>query len=420
MVALTGELGEPPAASSTCGRSTTCAASPIDGAALVARRADDVHGHPALGAVSRARPGARRRGRDDRGGPDPEPRHARRQHRECLARRRHAAGPARGGCRRSCSGRGGASGRSRPARLLDRPTGGPRSRPTSCCCASGSRSPTGREMRFRKVGTRRAQSISKVVLAVAGGRDAGAVAPRGAWRDVRVALGSVAATPIRARATEAVLEGRAADPGDGRPGGGDPGRRADADRRRPLDRRVPPARGRSRAPPDRPRGRRLVTGPGADPTTLAALFEGRRGSSRGWGWPAVRLDDAELLRERPRHRPRDAGRRADRADRRPPAARGAARDGVGDELSGAGVRPGSRHARRTSRAELERLNDAYEATLRVPLLRLRRGPVSRGAAPRVRRRARRGPRRRDASSARRRRRHRHGPACEAVRGGPTA
>jgi CO/xanthine dehydrogenase FAD-binding subunit len=29
----------------------------------------------------------------------------------------------------------------------------------------------------------------------------------GGWSDVRVALGSVAATPIRARATEAVLEG---------------------------------------------------------------------------------------------------------------------------------------------------------------------------------------------------------------------
>jgi xanthine dehydrogenase small subunit len=57
-----------------------------------------------------------------------------------------------------------------------------------------------REMRFRKVGTRRAQSISKVVLAVGW---------RGAerWTDVRVALGSVAATPIRAVATEAVLEG---------------------------------------------------------------------------------------------------------------------------------------------------------------------------------------------------------------------
>jgi len=62
--------------------------------------------------------------------------------------------------------------------------------------------PPGRELRFRKVGTRRAQAISKVVLALAW-RDLGAPG----WSDVRVALGSVAATPIRARATEAVLEG---------------------------------------------------------------------------------------------------------------------------------------------------------------------------------------------------------------------
>jgi CO/xanthine dehydrogenase FAD-binding subunit len=62
----------------------------------------------------------------------------------------------------------------------------------------------GREVRFRKVGTRRAQAISKVVLALAWRDDAG-----GAWRDVRVALGSVADRPIRARATEAVLEGSA-------------------------------------------------------------------------------------------------------------------------------------------------------------------------------------------------------------------
>ena len=60
----------------------------------------------------------------------------------------------------------------------------------------------GREVRFRKIGTRRAQAISKVVMALAwrGGAD-------DAWRDVRLALGSVAATTIRAPATEAVLEG---------------------------------------------------------------------------------------------------------------------------------------------------------------------------------------------------------------------
>jgi xanthine dehydrogenase small subunit len=60
----------------------------------------------------------------------------------------------------------------------------------------------GRELRFRKVGTRRAQAISKVMLALAW-RDVGAQG----WVDVRVALGSVAAIPIRAAATERVLEG---------------------------------------------------------------------------------------------------------------------------------------------------------------------------------------------------------------------
>jgi CO/xanthine dehydrogenase FAD-binding subunit len=61
----------------------------------------------------------------------------------------------------------------------------------------------GRQVSFRKVGTRRAQAISKVVMAVSWRPDAGV------WRDVRVALGSVAATPIRATETERVLEGAA-------------------------------------------------------------------------------------------------------------------------------------------------------------------------------------------------------------------
>ena len=62
-----------------------------------------------------------------------------------------------------------------------------------------------REIRFRKVGTRRAQSISKVVLAAAWRGD-------GTWRDVRVALGSVAATPIRAAGTEQALDGHQPTP----------------------------------------------------------------------------------------------------------------------------------------------------------------------------------------------------------------
>jgi len=61
-----------------------------------------------------------------------------------------------------------------------------------------------RRTRFRKVGTRRAQAISKVVMALSYREDGGV------WRDVRLALGSVAPTPIRVPETESVLEGAAA------------------------------------------------------------------------------------------------------------------------------------------------------------------------------------------------------------------
>jgi CO/xanthine dehydrogenase FAD-binding subunit len=60
---------------------------------------------------------------------------------------------------------------------------------------------TGRDQRFRKVGTRRAQAISKVVVAAAWRGNA-------TWEDVRIAIGSVAATPIRVAEAEAALEGR--------------------------------------------------------------------------------------------------------------------------------------------------------------------------------------------------------------------
>lgn len=64
---------------------------------------------------------------------------------------------------------------------------------------------------YRKVGTRKAQAISKVCFA-----GAAELGPRGQARSVRIALGSIAATPVRARATEALLTGRSiscADPG---------------------------------------------------------------------------------------------------------------------------------------------------------------------------------------------------------------
>jgi CO/xanthine dehydrogenase FAD-binding subunit len=61
----------------------------------------------------------------------------------------------------------------------------------------------GRHVRFRKIGTRRAQAISKVVMALAW-----TAARDGTWTDVRLALGSVAPTTVRAGDAEAALEGR--------------------------------------------------------------------------------------------------------------------------------------------------------------------------------------------------------------------
>ena len=55
---------------------------------------------------------------------------------------------------------------------------------------------------YRKVGTRRAQAISKVCMAVACDSTA-----EGLVNDVRIALGSVAPTVVRARAAEAALRG---------------------------------------------------------------------------------------------------------------------------------------------------------------------------------------------------------------------
>lgn len=59
---------------------------------------------------------------------------------------------------------------------------------------------------YRKVGTRRAQAISKICFAAAARIENGVV------DDVRIALGSVAPTVIRAGRTEATLRGRRIDP----------------------------------------------------------------------------------------------------------------------------------------------------------------------------------------------------------------
>jgi CO/xanthine dehydrogenase FAD-binding subunit len=69
-----------------------------------------------------------------------------------------------------------------------------------------------RQVRFRKVGTRRAQAISKVVMSLAWRASGEGSGGASAWHDVRLALGSVAATPVRAPKAEAILEGSAPTP----------------------------------------------------------------------------------------------------------------------------------------------------------------------------------------------------------------
>lgn len=66
--------------------------------------------------------------------------------------------------------------------------------------------PGGRDY-YRKVGTRRAQAIAKVCFAGAIRMEGGAI------RNVRIALGSVAPTVVRAFATEESLRGQVLDPG---------------------------------------------------------------------------------------------------------------------------------------------------------------------------------------------------------------
>jgi CO/xanthine dehydrogenase FAD-binding subunit len=59
---------------------------------------------------------------------------------------------------------------------------------------------------YRKVGTRRAQAISKVCFAGAASMDSGRI------REARIALGSVAPTVFRAVETERILQGESFSP----------------------------------------------------------------------------------------------------------------------------------------------------------------------------------------------------------------
>jgi CO/xanthine dehydrogenase FAD-binding subunit len=68
------------------------------------------------------------------------------------------------------------------------------------------RPPAGSVQAFRKVGTREAQAISKVVVAMLGRVEAGRIA------ELRLAAGSVAPTPIRLSAAEDAVRGKAPGP----------------------------------------------------------------------------------------------------------------------------------------------------------------------------------------------------------------
>jgi CO/xanthine dehydrogenase FAD-binding subunit len=69
------------------------------------------------------------------------------------------------------------------------------------------RARTGWQQYYRKVGTRKAQAISKICLAGAAQMEGGRI------RDVRLALGSVAPTPLRCFKTEEILRGQQLDVG---------------------------------------------------------------------------------------------------------------------------------------------------------------------------------------------------------------
>ena len=133
------------------------------------------------------------RGGRDRRHRDAEPRHARRQHRQRVARRRHAAGAA-GLRRRARAGLGRAASRRVavrrfPYRLQADGSGARRAVAVDPAAARPRRV---RCTYYRKVGTRRAQAISKVCFARQSTCRGTAV------RDIRIAFGSVAPTVVRA------------------------------------------------------------------------------------------------------------------------------------------------------------------------------------------------------------------------------
>src|SRR4029079_14897749 len=119
------------------------------------------------------------------------------------------------------------------------------------------------------------------------------------------------------------------------------------------------------------------------------------------------------VRARGGDRAGDARGRADRADRRPPAARGAAGDGVRGKPPRAGLRPRHDRGDRGARPPERRVRGA----VRVPVLRLRQWPLAPGAGSRAGGGTRGRSWLRDPARGQRRRRDRPRPRRPGRRGG---
>ena len=224
---------------SICGTCPSCAASTRPTTTLAHRRADDLHRRaapsaslaarvPAARAAAAARPAASRprtAARSAATSPTRRPRPTRR--RRCSSTTRSW----------SCSRRAGPRGPYRafhtgykkmdlaPDEIIAR----------SICPAAASAGRAG----YRKVGTRRAQAISKVCFAAAARLEGGVI------HDIRLAFGSVAPTVVRATTTETVLRGQRLPTPDGDRRG------AIADRPLTLRRSMTPVE-RTLSPPRRP------------------------------------------------------------------------------------------------------------------------------------------------------------------------
>ena len=253
MVALNGELGEPPARVVDLWGLDELRGITLDGGAGRPGRADDVH----------ARSAARRSAASISPGWSRRPRRSGRPRSRTAAR---SVGtppmPRRPATRcRSCSPSMRVRARERPRRAR-RPgrrvlAGLPATALAPDELILRIRVPfaPGREVRFRKVGTRRAQSISKVVMALAwlDGADGAAWRPRPPRPRIRCG------DPDPGRRDRGGPRGPPADARDRRPRRRDARGRAPSHRRRPIHRRVPARRRRAGPPSTHPRGRWLVS-----------------------------------------------------------------------------------------------------------------------------------------------------------------